>query len=900
MSEKISFEIAAAVKGLNNIRSTEAATKSLTDAVEAQREELKGLNKQLKEADAYGKTKARIAKLGEQLDKTKGQFAALGKQYEAQKTHNAGLRSETRKTEKHIESLKAKMQSAGSVGAQGLNVKLAEAEKQLESLNGELNQGKQAAIELKAAHTKAGKSIGDLTQRKVTQIGKARSLRSELRKAGVSTRDLGDEQRRMAAQADKASANIAKQNARLREMQGIQSRIDGRNGKLSSLGGEAAGLGMKAAPLIGAGFMAMKNESSFSDVKKVVDMSPEEAAALRSWALKTSASKEGGGMSALDIQAMLAAGGQSGIQDLGELKQFVMDSATMGVAFDMEAEQAGETLAVFKASMGLDQKGAMGLAGLANHLSNNSNAQAKDIAAVMAREGASVKTAGFSINEGAALAAALLSNGMGEERSATAMKNIAGRLTLGSAASKSQHEAFSRVGLDAETVAADMQQDATGTLLGVLEAIKRAPIEEQSALMSQIFGEEAKGAVAALAGNTQNLTKALKLARDGEKVHLDSLQNEFNSRIATSENGWNTFVNKITRLTVIFGNALLPALNTVLGPLGAGVDMLANFAEANQGVTAAVGIGVAALIGLKGIMIAGKAASLVFGNKLDGSRLFFKRLNNETEAGGKAAAFAAKQWRSLGSAVRDSAPGRTARGGYQKARRRGRRARRGLGGLVSRGINAVSTPKGLWNPKAAGLSLGGGALAMMPMTAMATDAIEIGGDVAEATGKLGLSRILKPLGLAMNGASAVDGLMNGDSEQAGSALGDIGGSLAGGAAGAAIGTMLFPGIGTALGGLIGSVAGGFTGEEIGGWFGRKLDSPDETAAKVAEVERKKTEAAMQPPMQFSPVITVHPSKGQDELGIAQKVIEQMDQKYAHLMGGNTVSTRLGYAAIDRD
>ncbi|MBF4360053.1 phage tail tape measure protein, partial [Vibrio anguillarum] len=97
---------------------------------------------------------------------------------------------------------------------------------------------------------------------------------------------------------------------------------------------------------------------SFADVKKVVNMSPEEAAQMRQWSLKTQASKEGGGLNANDLNAMLAAGGRSGIKDPNDLKQFVLDSAVMGVAFDMEASQAGKTLSDFKAALNLDQKGA--------------------------------------------------------------------------------------------------------------------------------------------------------------------------------------------------------------------------------------------------------------------------------------------------------------------------------------------------------------------------------------------------------------------------------------------------------------------------------------------------------------------------------------------------------------
>ncbi|MFA0071260.1 phage tail tape measure protein, partial [Vibrio breoganii] len=95
-------------------------------------------------------------------------------------------------------------------------------------------------------------------------------------------------------------------------------------------------------------------------------------------------------------------------------------------------------------------------------------------------------------------------------------------------------------------------------------------LEEQSALITQIFGEEAKGAVASLAGNTDLFRKTLKLAKQGQDVHIQSLQDEYEARINTSENGISQFINKVNRLSVIIGTALLPALNWVLEPLGDG------------------------------------------------------------------------------------------------------------------------------------------------------------------------------------------------------------------------------------------------------------------------------------------------------------------------------------------
>lgn len=989
MTEKISFVLDASVKGVKDIVSTTTATERLTAALAEQRGEVQSLNGQLKGIKGFEAAELRAEKLSAQLTETKSTMTSLSAAIAESKQKTTQLRGEYNLTQNEIRGLNQEMQQASKEGAQALQVKLKEAQLRLESLNTEIYQNKAQTNDLSVAYKRASGKVGKLTDRQEKQHNTLNKLKSSLQAAGVSTDKLGDEQNRLKQQADKATLALEKQNARLKEMQSIQGRIDSRKAKLGEIGSEATGLAAAAAPIVGSIWTAIKNETSFADVKKVVNMSDEQSTELKSWALKTSTTTP---MSADNINAMLAAGGQSGIKDINELKSFVLDSSKMGVAFDMDAGQAGETLSVFKAALGVDQQGAMNVAGLANYLSNNSNAKAKDISGVMAREGASAKTGGFKVNESTALSASLLSLGMGEERAATALKNISGRLTLGDAASGTQQKAMASIGLDADDIASRMQEDASGTLIEVLNAVNQAPKEDKSAILSQIFGEEAKGAVASLSGNMANFSKLLTLSKEDSTVHLDSLDQEYNARISTTGSGIDMFVNKLNRLSVVFGTALLPALNWVLEPLGKGIDLLANFAEANTGVTQAVGIGVAAFIGLKGVLLAGKALSLVFGNSMDKTRLFTKGLNRETQDGGRIAALAAKRWRSLNAAVSssqgsesksNSSVGKEARSRKKrKGRRRVRGRRKGLGGLlrsvmesrmaqkVSSGTQSlmghVFSPKGAGlalagsallpmtarasdvidpqskpstnikdkstglgqivntvtesriaqkvgsgtqslmshvTPKGVAMALAGSGLALTPMGAMASDAMDVigvGGDIAEIVGKTGLTKVLKPLGMMINASSVVEGAINGDMEQTGGALGDIGGSMGGGALGAAIGTFILPGIGTAIGGLLGSIAGGMGGEMLGGWFGKKLDSPEETAKKVDEVQSKEAMAKQSPPISFSPTFQITAAAGQDEKLIAQEITRQMNQQLSSLMGENTLSTQFSYAAIDRD
>ncbi|EKO3952202.1 phage tail tape measure protein [Vibrio fluvialis] len=907
MADKISLVLDTTVKGLEDIVSTTSAAERLTAAIVKQRGEAISLNSQLKKVEGYQSAIKRMEKLREQSKNAEQSVANLGQQLEANKQQATALKVAYSQTQSEIKGLNNQLKKVSGDGAEQLQLQLQKARLRLDSLNTEMHQSKVRTSDLNTAYKKASQRVTDLSDKQTKQRDKLRSLASELKESGVNTRRLSDEQKRLEKQSEKATAAIAKQNARMKEMQTIQSRIDSRNAKLSEIGSQATSLAIASAPMVASVWTAVKNESSFADVKKVVDMSPEEAAQLREWSLKTQASKAGGGLNANDINAMLAAGGQSGISDLNELKRFVLDSAEMGVAFDMEAGAAGETLATFKAALGLDHEGAVGLAGLANYLSNNSNAKAKDIAGVMARQGASAQLAGFSTNDAAALSAAMLAAGMGEERSATALKNISGRLTLGGAATGAQKAALGSIGFDAESLASDMQHNASGTFLEVLEAIKQAPLEEQSALITQIFGEESKGAVASLTKNTQLFQKTLKLASEDQAIHTKSLKDEFDSRVSTTENGLQLFMNKLNRLSVIVGNALLPALNWVLEPLGNLVSGIADFAEVNQGLTAAVGVGIAGFIALKGAMLAGKAASLIFGNALDKGKLFRTGLNRETNESGRAAQFATKQFSRLNETLWNSGRGGSGRGGRSGGGRATRnraprtRSRNPLTRAYSFASSAFTHNRG-----ALPLALGGGALAMSPAMAMAQDALDLGGDLAEGIGKGGLNKFIRPLSMAISGVNIAQALSDGDTKGAITEGGGLLGGMGGASLGAMLGTAVLPGIGTVIGGLAGSLLGDLGGEMFGGWLGDKLTNPpdklmasSEVKEKIEEREKKESIARSLPPIQIS--TPIYPSAGMDEKQLAQLVNQEVTLalERAFGMSGLAINDSLSVSSIDR-
>lgn len=178
--------------------------------------------------------------------------------------------------------------------------------------------------------------------------------------------------------------------------------------------------------------------------------------------------------------------------------------------------------------------------------------------------------------------------------------------------------------------------------------------------------------------------------------------------------------------------------------------------------------------------------------------------------------------------------------------------------------------------------------------------VDWGADLADFAGKKSWSKLFKPLNLGLHTFDFVQGVRNHQYGKAGQGLGGAVGLMTGEYLGGMLGTAVFPGVGTVIGELLGGLAGGTGGSALGGWFGRRLDSPEQTAAKVASVHAKEAQARQQPPIHFAPVFTINAQPQQKPAEIAQQVALHMDRQYQLLMGGNTISTQLSYSAIDSD
>lgn len=351
---------------------------------------------------------------------------------------------------------------------------------------------------------------------------------------------------------------------------------------------------------------ASEFESAMADVRKVVDFpTPEGFSQFQQDLFALSRDIP---IAVTGLAEIAAAAGQAGIAGQ-DLIRFTDAAARIGVAFDISAYQAGASMANLMTALGLTIDETVSLTDAMNHLSNSQASSAADILDVVRRVGAQATLFGFSAEETSAFASAMLAAGAQSEVAATSFRNMGAALTRGSAATRAQREAFQELGLDAEAVARRMQEDAVGTTLDVLRRISQIPREQQAAISSQLFGNEAR-ALGPLLTNLGLVEDTLGMVGDRAN-YAGSAFAEFEARNNTFQANMQRFQNVLTELQANIGNALIPAITSLAEAITPLILRISELAAAYPEVTLAVVGATAAVIAFKGAMSALQFAGLL-------------------------------------------------------------------------------------------------------------------------------------------------------------------------------------------------------------------------------------------------------------------------------------------------
>nr|WP_238387366.1 phage tail tape measure protein [Psychrilyobacter piezotolerans] len=341
---------------------------------------------------------------------------------------------------------------------------------------------------------------------------------------------------------------------------------------------------------------AVDDESAFADVKKQLTLTDEgEIQKFRQELLKTTETIP---LMNNEIYEIAAAAGRAGIAQ-EELTKFTFDTAKVAVAFGVDAEEAGSNLATWRTSLNMSQKEVMGLADQINVLGDNINVTPKQVGDIVTAMGPLGKIANVTAAQTATLGASLIDFGVKDASTAsTALRKLYSTMSSGNAASSTKKSAFQALGFDPVQISEDMQKDSMGTIQKVMGAFKNLSESEKLSVGTQLFGEEAVGALLPLSQHLDKISNNLKMVNDKQKV-ANSVGKEFANVNKTTAAQLKISQRAILNLSLGFANTMLPAIQSATKGVTSFTNGMNSLTADHPQMTKAISYGAATLVGLR-------------------------------------------------------------------------------------------------------------------------------------------------------------------------------------------------------------------------------------------------------------------------------------------------------------
>ncbi|WP_255446452.1 phage tail tape measure protein, partial [Wolbachia endosymbiont of Drosophila yakuba] len=471
-------------------------------------------------------------------------------------------------------------------------------EKPSKTLKAEFDKAKTSAIKAKEAYLKKRDAL--------------HSFNEEVRKSGRNIKYLVSDQHKLGSSIEVLKGKYGKLGSAIRSHQSFLAS----KAHFKSQIIETIGLGLTlAAPVK----VAIDFESAMADVTKVVDFKKGTDEATK-FAKKLKEMSRTIPLSAAELAQIAASGGQLGIKK-EDLFMFTETVAKMSTAFDMSAEQAGDSIAKLSNVYGIDVSKMEYVGNVINHLSDNTAAKAKDMVEALAIVGGTAKQFGLDIKETSSLVNAFVSLGKQPAKAATAINALLSKLQTAEEQGGDFKAALEQMGITAEEIVQRISENGEEALLYFFQTLKKMDNQERSTILMKLFGQEYQDDIALLAGSFNKYEDAIRLLSDTEE-YKSSLQKEFQNRVDTTASKLRLLRNAIAEVGMNLGSVMLPTLKSIAEFLQEKTRSIALFAEKYPTLTKAIMGTVAALISLKVV-----AVGLGYGFTLLGSTIFSLKAN---------------------------------------------------------------------------------------------------------------------------------------------------------------------------------------------------------------------------------------------------------------------------------
>lgn len=308
------------------------------------------------------------------------------------------------------------------------------------------------------------------------------------------------------------------------------------------------------------------------------------------------------------LALLAAAGAQMGIPT-GELEEFVRLAGSMGVAFQVGAEDAGRAAGLLMNIFKLNLSQMKDLADTINHLGDQlSNVAEKDIVTVMTRLGGLAKTFGLTERQTAALSAAMLSMGKSPEVASTALSSLLTKLATLPTAEPKARAAFEKLGLSADEFATKIKTDPQAALQEFLETLESVPKSLRLEVLAGFNGAEYADDIALLVEGLDNYRNALELAND--EARKGTMQKEAEKQAASARAELAKAAEAVRNLGAAIGDAFLPILKPIAQGLQAAAAGARDFVRETGPMVPLIAVVGGLAIGMGALRTAMAAAAL--------------------------------------------------------------------------------------------------------------------------------------------------------------------------------------------------------------------------------------------------------------------------------------------------
>ena len=436
-----------------------------------------------------------------------------------------------------------------------------------------------------------------LKQQHQQQSEQLQGLRSRLHDAGISTKNLGTHERQLREQISATNASISAQGKRMAELTAQHKRAatarsaydKGQQfaGSAAVAGGASLGVAYAASrPVVSVVKEYVDFETAMMGVAKQVDGARDDNGKLTSTyyefadAIKAASSEMP--IATTEFAALVEAQARAGIQGKENLLAMAKVSATAAVAFDLPAEQVGEDMGRIAGLYKVPIKNIAELGDALNYLDDNTRSKGGDIIETLTRM--SDVADKLDYRKAAALGSTFLSLGAAPEVAASASRAMVRELAIATMQGKKFQEGMAMVGLDSKSVQTGMTKDALGTMMGVLERIKKLSPEQQTEASTRLFGKEFGKDAGKLVNNLEELRRQLKLVDDAAAA--GSMQKEMDIRAESIGGRWQLLQNKWFNTKSDAGEGLRSSMVDVMDAIDGVLSKVDGWIKANPVLSA--------------------------------------------------------------------------------------------------------------------------------------------------------------------------------------------------------------------------------------------------------------------------------------------------------------------------